>query len=276
MNSEPWNSLQALTSAVGRTAGRLVALDACEGAAGNLSIFFQWTDEIEDLFPHRKQIELPVPAPALAGGVCLVTGSGQRLGDIPHNPLGTLGIIRIEKTGTEGTLYTADACGFERVTSEFNSHLAVHQERIARHGGNFHAVIHVQPKHVTFLSHIPEYQEPGFLNRHLLRWQPEMILQFPKGVGVLPFLPPASPALMQASRSVLEELPLVIWSKHGVLARSDTSLEQAVDLIEYVEAAAHYEYLNRTAGSLARGLSIEEMNAICRVYGVQPDILKVF
>ena len=65
---------------------------------------------------------------------------------------------------------------FERVTSEFNSHLAVHYDQICESGTNFHAVIHAQPVHLTYLSHIPRYQDEQYLNTHLLRWQPETII----------------------------------------------------------------------------------------------------
>lgn len=274
MSLDSCNTLDTLIAAVGRTAERLVALDSCEGAAGNLSIFFRLGEDVEGRFPLKQELQLPVPAPDLAGGACLVTGSGQRLGDISNHPTATMGVIKVGADGKTGILHTADPCRFQRVTSEFNSHLAVHQDRIAHHGGDYHAVVHVQPKHITYLSHIPEYQEAGFFNRHLLRWQPEMILQFPQGIGILPFLSPASQPLMQASTAALEHHPLIVWSKHGVLARSDSSIEQAADLVEYVETAARYEYMNLQAGSPAGGLTIGEMLSICQIYGVRPEILK--
>ncbi|NPV75474.1 MAG: rhamnulose-1-phosphate aldolase [Anaerolineae bacterium] len=273
MTPESCQNLDALIGALGRTGQRLAALQSCEGAAGNLSIFFRPDDSVAERFPITQEIILPLPAPALAGGACLVTGSGQRLRDIAEDAAGVMAVIVIGADGKTGRLHTAQPCRFRRVTSEFNSHLAVHQDRIARSGGEHHAVAHVQPRHLTFLSHIPAYQEFAFLNRQLLRWQPEMILQFPRGIGILPFLPPASQALMQASAAALSERPLVVWSKHGVLARSDDSIEQAADLIEYTETAAQYEYMNILAGSPAGGLTVEEMHLICKMYSVQPEIL---
>ncbi len=273
MTLESCQTLDALIGALGRTGQRLAALQSCEGAAGNLSIFFRPDDSVVERFPISQEMVLPVPAPALAGGACLVTGSGQRLRDISDDPAGVMAVIVIGADGKTGRLLTAHPCRFRRVTSEFNSHLAVHQDRIAHSGGDHHAVVHVQPRHITFLSHIPAYQDFGFFNRQLLRWQPEMILQFPRGIGILPFLPPASQALMQASTAALTERPVVIWSKHGVLARSDDSIEQAADLVEYVETAAQYEYMNLLAGGPAGGLTVEEMRSICEMYGIQPEIL---
>src|SRR4029079_107379 len=121
------------------------------------------------------------------------------LRDIQRDPAANLGAIRINADGATGLLHTSPRRLFERVTSEFNSHLAVHQDQVARTGTNFHALIHAQPLHLTYLSHIPRYQDTTYLNRHILRWQPESIVQLPEGVGYIPFLLPGSPELMAAN-----------------------------------------------------------------------------
>ena len=36
---------------------------------------------------------------------------------------------------------------------------------------------------------------------------------------------------------------VVVWAKHGVMARSDMSVKNAADRVEYAETAAKYEYL---------------------------------
>jgi rhamnulose-1-phosphate aldolase len=50
---------------------------------------------------------------------------------------------------------TAYPLTFAGVTSEFNSHLAVHDDQVARSGSNCQALIHAQPPHLVYLSHIP-------------------------------------------------------------------------------------------------------------------------
>jgi len=65
---------------------------------------------------------------------------------------------------------------------------------------------------------------------------------------------------------------IVIWAKHGVMARSDVSVKRAADRIEYAEAAARYEYLNLVAGEPADGLSADEIREICQAFGVQQTI----
>jgi rhamnulose-1-phosphate aldolase len=169
-------------------------------------------------------------------------------------------------------LYTSYQRRFERLTSEFNSHLAVHYDQILSSGTNFHAVIHGQPPHVTYLSHIPRYQNEEYLNSHLLRWQPETIINLPEGIGFVPFRIPSSPELMAGTLAALRKHRIVLWAKHGVMARSDISVKRAADRVEYAETAAKYEYLNLSVGEIGEGLSVDEIRAICRTFNVQQNM----
>ena len=160
--------------------------------------------------------------PELAGGSFLVTGSGRRLREIIEDPLGQSGLRDGERRRAESArLYTSPRRLFERLTSEFNSHVAVHYDQVVRTGTVFHAIIHAQPLHLTYLSHIARYQEESYLNQHLLRWQPEPIINLPEGIGFVPFSIPGSPELMSPRCKGLREHRVVLWSKHGVMARSD-------------------------------------------------------
>jgi rhamnulose-1-phosphate aldolase len=134
---------------------------------------------------------------------------------------------------------------------------------IAKSNPHFHAVIHAQPLYLTYLSHIHRYQDTTYLNQHILRWQPETIVQLPKGVAFLPFLLPGSQELMAATvKQMGEGFRVVLWAKHGVMARSDASVKRAADRVEYAETGARYEYLNMTNHDLADGLSNDELRRI--------------
>jgi rhamnulose-1-phosphate aldolase len=169
-------------------------------------------------------------------------------------------------------LYTSPRKSFARLTSEFNSHLAVHHDQVIRSGTNFHAVVHAQPHHLTYLSHIPRYQHEPYLNRHLLRWQPELIVQLPEGIGHVPFLVPGSGELMAATLESLRHHRIVIWGKHGVMARSDVSAKRAADRIEYAETAARYEYMNLVNHEQGEGLTAEEIRAIAKLWNIEQSI----
>ena len=174
----------------------------------------------------------------------------------------------VDEGGTTGTLYTSPRRLFDNLTSEFNSHLAVHQDQVATRGVSFQAVVHAQPMHLTYLSHIPAYRSTTAMNSRILRWEPESIVALSAGIGVLDFMLPGSAELMAANVDGLREFEIVLWSKHGVMARSDLSVTRAVDRIEYAETGARYEYMNLVAGGRAEGLSDDEISAVAREVGV--------
>lgn len=265
--------LDQLLLAIGEAGQRMSDLKACEGAAGNISVCVGWRLDVSYGFPLSEPLKLPHPSPALAGTLVIVTGSGCRLRDISADPTGNLGVVAINEDGLTGHLYTAPNCLFQRLTGEFNSHLAAHNDYVTRTGALFHALIHAQPPYLVYLSHIPAYRDQEFFNQRLMRWEPETIIKFPEGLGVVPFLLPGSDKLMAATMESLIGHSLVMWSKHGVIARSAKSVMQAADFIEYAESAARYEYMDLAAGGKADGLTQEELRAIVEAFGVQSGLV---
>lgn len=258
---------------MGEVGQHLADIGAAEGAAGNLSVCVRDTLEVRESFPQLTMMELPTPVPDLAGATVLVTGSGRRLREIAEAPTANLAAIVVEHGGKVGRMFTAANPAFKRVTSEFNTHLAVHHDQMRSRTIRCHAIVHAQPAYLTFLSHIEKYQDEKYLNAHLIRWQPEMILNFPAGLGVVPFLPPGSVHLMLESMLCLREYELVVWSQHGVMARADDSLLHALDLVEYAEAAAHYEVLNLLSGEESAGISPENVRAVAESWNVKQKLV---
>jgi len=97
-------------------------------------------------------------------------------------------------------------------------------------------------------------------------------MNLPEGIGIVPFQIPGSSELMKETVDSLKKHRIVIWAKHGVMARSDITVKRAVDRIEYAESAARYEYLNLGAGEPGAGLSADEIRAICKTFDVQQNI----
>jgi rhamnulose-1-phosphate aldolase len=257
---------------MGKAGKRLDEIGACEGAAGNISVCLRGELETVTIFPIASEIELPLAVPELGGTTILVSGSGCRLRDIQENPQANLACLKVNDDGKNGTLSNARQWNFKHVTSEFNSHLAVHREQMKSAGTAIHAMIHAQPVHLTYLSHIRRYQDEAYLNTHLMRWQPETIINLPEGIGFIPFHNPNSLELMTANVECLRNHQVVIWAKHGVMARSDISVMHAVDLIEYAETAARYECMNLATGEIGEGMSAEEMREMCERVGIRQDI----
>jgi rhamnulose-1-phosphate aldolase len=245
MIQTPYPEIDDLLEVMGEAGKRLSDIDASEGAAGNISVCLRWPIEPRSRFPLVEPFQLPQIVPELAGATFLVSGSGRRLREIIDEPSANIGCIVVDEGGKTAKLYISHHCRFERVTSEFNSHLAVHYDQILSSGTNFHAVIHAQPPHLTYLSHVPRYQDETYLNTHLL---------------------------MAHTVESLRKHRIVVWAKHGVMARSDLSVKRAADRVEYAETAAKYEYLNLSVGEIGEGLSVEEIRAICKTLTVSQNI----
>jgi len=267
-STPPRPDLDELLASMGAAGARICEIDASEAGAGNLSIYVGWDIEVRRRFPIAEEIVLPVPAPALAGRTILVTGSGRRLRQIHQDPEANIGALVVHDDGSTATLHTSPRRLFDRLTSEFNSHLAVHQDQVARRGVDFQAVVHAQPMNLTYLSHIPAYRDTAAINARILRWEPESIVSLSAGIGVLEFMIPGSAELMAANIEGLREFEIVLWSKHGVMARSDLSITRAVDRVEYAETGARYEYMDLVAGGRAQGLTPEEIGAVAREFDI--------
>ena len=272
MLKPPYPELDALLVMIGQVGKRLSEIEASEGAAGNISLCIRWPINVFNYFPVEEEFELPQSVPELAGATFLISGSGCRLREIIDEPSVHLACMIVNEAGKTAKLYSSPQRRFEHITSEFNSHLAVHYAQMCASDTNFHAILHAQPVYLTYLSHIVRYLNEQYLNAHLLRWQPETIINLPEGLGCIPFRVPGSAELMADNVKLLRTHHLVIWAKHGVMARSGVSLNHALDLVEYAEAAARYEYLNLSIGEISDGLSADEIREICRAFNVQQSI----
>jgi rhamnulose-1-phosphate aldolase len=271
--NESYPDMEELLDSIGDAGVRMSALAATAGAAGNLSLCVGWPLDVRRRFPLAEPYTLPQPAPELAGKLILVTGSGRRLRDLQADPEANLAAVVVGADGSSGQLFTSQRRLFERITSEFNSHLAVHADQVGGTGAIFQALIHAQPPHLVYLSHLPAYREQRVVNERLFRWEAETIVHLPEGVGVVPFLLPGSVALMRATVTSLRAHRLALWRKHGVMARSDFSVTRAADLIEYIEAAARYEYMDVVTGGKGEGLTRDELRAVVDAFHVQTTLL---
>lgn len=264
----PHPDLDELLAAFGDAGARICAIDASEAGAGNISAYLGWDVEVRRRFPVAEEVALPVTVPALAGRTVLATGSGRRLRQIAADPEAAIGALVVHEGGRTATLHTSPRRLFARLTSELNSHLAVHQDHVARRGLTFQAVVHAQPPHLTYLSHVPAYRDTAALNAAVLRWEPESVVALSQGVEVLDFLVPGSAELEAANVVALRDREIVLWAKHGTLSRSDVSVTRAVDRVEYAETGARYEYMDLVAGRVAEGLTRDEIRAVAREFAV--------
>jgi rhamnulose-1-phosphate aldolase len=130
MIEPPYPELHDMLVMMGEAGKHLADIEASEGAAGNISVCMRWSIEPRNYFPEITEIELPQPVPELDGTTFLVSGSGRRLREIIDEPTASIACIVVNRGGKTGKLYTSPHRRFERVTSEFNSHLAVHCDQM--------------------------------------------------------------------------------------------------------------------------------------------------
>lgn len=77
---------------------------------------------------------------------------------------------------------------------------------------------------------------------------------------------------MDATVAALQTHRIVLWGKHGVMARSDVSVKRASDRIEYAETGARYEYMNLANHEMGEGLSPEQIRAVAESWGITQSI----
>jgi len=211
--------------------------------------------------------------PNLAGAWLAVTGSGSRLREVQSSVGANVALVNVLKGGETLGIHASLDRLFQKPTSELNTHLALH----ARHAvkdGPIHTVIHAQPLHLTFLSHMADCADSPGMNSHVLRWHPELIAFLFDGIGVAPLLVPGSNSLMHATLELSEKHRLVVWSRHGAIVRVSGSIKKACDLIEYAETGARYEYMNLHSGNKAEPISVAALIKMCKELGVEQTAFK--
>jgi len=266
-----FESLDDVLSSIGSAGARMSAIEASEGAAGNISVLYAWDTWADARFSEYWETRSPVAVPELSGAWLAVTGSGRRLREVQYSIGANVALVNVLEGGETLGVHASPSRLFERPTSELNTHLALHARHAVR-SGPIHTVIHAQPLHLTFLSHMANCSDTAGMNEHVLRWHPEIIAQLNDGLGVAPFLTPGSDALMRATVELSEQHRLIVWALHGAVARVSGSVKKACDLIEYAETGARYEFMNLQCGNISSGIPISALQQLCREVGVRQTV----
>lgn len=265
--------IETILKEMGAAGARLDSMHAVEAGAGNISVVTADELPLREIFSeYEDDFILPVTVPSLAGRTVFVTGSGCRLRDIADSPTHCVSALTISPNGESARWFYSPQRAFAKPTSEFNSHLAVHNDQVELRNVAFQSVIHAQPPHLVLLSHIDDLRDNETFNRAILRWEPETIVQIPHGIEVLEYMIPGSETLMENNVKGLRQRIMTLWSRHGIMVRSDGSPLEAVDKVEYAETGAMYEVMNRSLGSPSKGLSDEEIRGVIEAFGVDTDL----
>ncbi|MFH1676468.1 MAG: rhamnulose-1-phosphate aldolase [bacterium] len=229
-----------------------------EANAGNYSVKIDNSDDFE-LYAEPKNYPLPKPYPALSGKRFLVTATGSRSRDIPHDPASGVGLAEIVDKGNSYRILW----GTGPLTSEFPAHLAIHAMCLSDRP-EIGAIIHTHPPHLIALSHLADMHESDKLNEILKSMHPEVPILVPRGIGFIPFLIPGSIDLGEATCDALRNRNVVLWSMHGIVSIGE-NIDRALDQIEILEKAARIYLLAISSGRNLIGLTDNEISD-CRKF----------
>jgi rhamnulose-1-phosphate aldolase len=223
--------------------------------------------------PINPQLLRDAGGAALEDRAILATVSGGKIWDIGRRPERHLCVVLVTRACESFKLYGTDAHGTVP-TTEFVNHLMAHAANL-RAGYQHSAVIHAHPQALIDLSRHARGENFRGLNRTLYGQRPELVANVPDLVGLIPFQAPGSGSLVEATIHALAMHRLILWARHGVLAR-ESSLERCVDLLEYAETSAAAALRDATLGNALRSFSGEELASFVSMYGLPRHIEQVF
>ena len=214
-------------------------------------------DRVHRMQPIGPVTEIGMTLPHIARGVFFCKGTGRRMRDLARWPMDNGSVIRILPDGAH---YEMIADNPVRPTSELPSHLAIHDDLIAR-GSTYRVAIHTHPTELVAMSHNPAFLKPDVLTRLLWSMIPETRAFCPKGLGIIPYEMPSSVKLAEETVKGLQEHDVVLWEKHGVVAIGNDAPE-AFDQIDVLVKAAQIYQDARSMGFIPEGMTDAAMDEL--------------
>jgi rhamnulose-1-phosphate aldolase len=259
-------SMEKLQSAVIRTAHDLWLKGWAERNAGNLSVRLL-PGELEGSREKGRWRALETALPELGGEHFLFTDTGSHMRLVELDPSKSTSIIELDEVGERFRVLGED--GESSPTSEIMPHLRVHTARRRAAGSEDRAVIHTHPPNLIALTYARAL-DTASLTRLLWEMHTECIVVFPMGCGFVEWRLPGSDELARATERIMERRSLALWQYHGIVA-AGPDLDKAFGLIETAEKAAEIYLKAAALGPVRRRLDNEQLTALARRFGVEPD-----
>ena len=257
-------ALAAEVEKVAEVAGYLWTKGWAERNGGNITV--NVTEQVDDTLRAMPAIAGPFPIgmtlPHIKGCYFYCKGTNRRMRDLARWPMDNGSVIRI----------LDDCASYEIVgdkpvmpTSELPSHLAVHDDLIAK-GSNYRASVHTHPIELVAMSHNPEFLKKDVLTNILWSMIPETKAFCPRGLGIVPYMLPSSTELAEATIATLnDDYDVVMWEKHGVFAVGPDVME-AFDMIDTLTKSAIIYRDACSMGFIPTGMTPEQMKELSDVF----------
>jgi rhamnulose-1-phosphate aldolase len=259
--------MEKLQSAVIRTAHDLWLKGWAERNAGNLSVRLRPGEVEKNSRQQGPWRPLETAVPELGGEYFLFTDTGSHMRLVELDPPRNTSVIELDEGGECFRAIRAEAK--RGPTSELMPHLRVHTARKRASGSRDRAVIHTHPPNLIALTYALTL-DTASLTRLLWEMHTECIVVFPGGCGFAEWRLPGSQDLARATERIMERRSLALWQYHGIVA-AGRNLDAAFGLIETAEKAAEIYLKAAALGPVERRLSNEQLTALARRFGVEPD-----
>jgi len=240
--------------------GRLWA----EANAGNMSIRLD-PSELPPLLGNAREFKLAETYTDLEGEWFLVTATKSRARDMEHIPASTIGLFEITGNGKKARCHW----GTGPPTSEFPAHMSIYSHCI-KNKPEINAVLHTHPPNLIAMSHLPEMQWPGKINKMLRSIHPEVSILVPDGIAHIDYDIPGSYELGVSTGEALTSSRCALWPMHGIVSIAE-DLEKALDQVEILEKAATIFMLVHGTGQEPVGLTREQVKRSCKFWGIESD-----
>ena len=252
-------ALKKTVSEITDTAHYLWERGWAERNAGNLSVNVTgWLSAKElELFNSSTIHPLPVGYSSLADQIISVTSAGSRMRDLAKKPWDHLCILKIDASGTHFKQWPEKN---REPTSELPTHLAVH-DMLIRTKSPAKALVHTHATELIALTQIRKFCSTEDMNRLLWSMHPETILFVPKGLGFIPYEIPGTSGIADATAKALEDHPVALWEKHGILA-TGTTVTDAFDLIDLLAKSARIYFMVKSTGYEPEGLTDAQLKEL--------------
>ena len=237
-------SLEKTIREIAETAQFLWDKGWAERNAGNISVNISrlmLPGDIE-VFAEGK-VGIPVKCPYLKGQTLLMTSTGSRMRDLARDPWNHVCLLFVDETGTQMRLWPGNG---REPSSELPTHLRVHNMLISK-GSSAKCLVHAHVTELIALTHIREFCSTSAINHLLWGMHPETRMFIPEGIEFLPYEVPGSADIADITASALENSPVVLWEKHGVLAIGAT-LPEAFNILDLLAKSASIYFMVKSAG----------------------------
>lgn len=179
--------------------------------------------------------EIGATVPGLANEYFLVTGSGKYFRNVIINPEDSIGIIKLDDTGSRYQIQWGFTGG-GRPTSELPSHLMNLEVKKRVTNGRYRVVYHAHTTNTIALTFVLPLKDEVF-TRELWEMATECPVVFPSGIGVVDWMVPGGKDIAVATSKLMEQYDVAIWAHHGMFA-SGEDFDLTFGLMHTVEKAA--------------------------------------